>query len=208
VTHPASPTRATDERGRPVDRHGRMIPVGTWPAGREAPGRLELVRRLLNTQNLENGAELLGDTAELRDWMTQEGCAVSGRILRADVARVHELRSLLRNTLFVHGSETIGAGELLTRFAESLPVTFAFPDGVRFVRLAGDVDVFLVTVLAAVHAAMGDRTWNRLKACKHCEWVVFDHSKNNSASWCTEKACGSRQRARQYRQRVKQRNNI
>jgi predicted RNA-binding Zn ribbon-like protein len=37
---------------------------------------------------------------------------------------------------------------------------------------------------------------------------VYDHSKNNSAAWCTEKACGSRQRARQYRQRVKQRNNI
>jgi predicted RNA-binding Zn ribbon-like protein len=208
VTHSASPTSATDRRGHPVDRHGRMIPVGTWPEGREAPGKLEFVRRLLNTQNLENGAELLGDTAELRRWMTQEGCAVSGRILRADVARVHDLRSLLRDTLFVHGGGTIGTSEGLTTFAESLPVTFAFPDGVRFVRLGNDVDVFLVTVLATVHAAMGDRTWNRLKACKHCEWVVYDHSKNNSASWCTEKACGSRQRARQYRQRVKQRNNI
>ena len=185
-----------------------MIPAGAWPEGRCAPGKLELVRRLLNTQNLENGAELLGDTGELRRWMTQEGCAVSGRILRADVARVHELRSLLRDTLFVHGGGPIGAGDRLTQFAESLPVTFAFPDGVRFVRLGGDVDVFLVTVLATVHTAMGDRTWSRLKACKHCEWVVYDHSKNNSASWCTEKACGSRQRARQYRLRVKQRNKI
>jgi predicted RNA-binding Zn ribbon-like protein len=208
VTHSASRTSATDERGRPVDRHGRMIPVGTWPEGREAPGRLELVRRLLNTQNLENGAELLGDTGELRRWMTKEGCSVSGRILRADVARVRELRSLLRHTLFVHGGGAVGAGDRLTRFAESLPVTFAFPDGVRFVRLGSDVDVFLVTMLATVHTAMGDRTWNRLKACRHCEWVVYDHSKNNSASWCTEKACGSRQRARLYRQRVKQRNNI
>ncbi len=185
-----------------------MIPLGTWPEGREAPGRLELVRRLLNTQNLENGAELLGDTAELRYWMTQEGCAVSGRILRADAARVHELRSLLRETLFVHGAAPRSASDRLTRFAESLPVTFAFPDGVRFVRLGGDVDVFLVSVLATVHTAMGDQRWHRLKACKHCQWVVYDHSRNNSASWCTEKACGSRQRARQYRQRVKQRNSI
>ena len=185
-----------------------MIPAGNWPEGREAPGGLELVRRLLNTQNKENGAELLGDTAELRRWMLQEGCAAGGRILRADVARVHELRALLRQALCVNGVETTGAGDRLTRFAESLPVTFAFPDGVRFVRLGGDVDVFLVTVLATIHTAMGDRTWNRLKACEHCEWVVYDHSKNSSASWCTEKACGSRQRARQYRQRVKQRNNI
>jgi hypothetical protein len=185
-----------------------MIPAGNWPEGREAPGGLELVRRLLNTQNLENGAELLGDTGELRRWMIQEGCAVSGRILRADVARVHELRSLLRNMLFVHGGTSIGAGDRLTLFAESLPVTFSFPDGVRYVRLGGDIDVFLVTVLATVHTATGDRTWGRLKACKHCEWVVYDHSKNNSTSWCTERACGSRQRARQYRQRLKQRNNI
>lgn len=208
MTQPASPTPATDLRGRPVDRHGRMIPAGNWPEGREAPGGLELVRRLLNTQNLENGAELLGDTGDLRRWMMQEGRAVSGRILRADLARVHELRSLLRNVLFVHGVACIGAADRLTRFAESLPVTFAFPDGVRFVRLGGDVDVFLVTVLATVHTAMGDRTWTRLRACRHCEWVVYDHSKNNSASWCTEKACGSRQRARQYRLRVKQRNHI
>lgn len=208
MTQPASPTPATDERGRPLDRHGRMIPAGAWPEGREAPEKLELVRRLLNTQNLENGAELLGDTGELRRWMTQEGCAVPGRILRADVARVHELRSLLRNMLCVHGGASMGAGDRLTRFAASLPVTFAFPDGVRFVRLGGDIDVFLVTVLAAVHTAMGDRTWHRLKACKHCEWVVYDHSKNNSASWCTEKACGSRQRARQYRLRVKQRSTM
>lgn len=205
---PASPTPATDERGRPVDRHGRMIPAGAWPEGREAPGKLELVRRLLNTQNLENGAELLGDTAELRRWMSHEGCGVHGRILRADVARVHELRSLLRDTLLVRGTGAIDAGARLTRFAESLPVTFAFPDGVQFVRLGGDVDVFLVTVLAAVHTAMADRTWQRLRACRHCAWVVYDHSKNNSASWCTEKACGSRQRARQYRQRVKQRNSL
>ena len=185
-----------------------MIPGGAWPGGREAPGKLELVRRLLNTQNLENGAELLGDTGELRRWMMQEGCAVSGRILRADVARVHELRSLLRNMLFLHSVGSVDAAERLTRFAESLPVTFAFPHGVRFVRLGGDIDVFLVTVLAAIHTAMGDETWHRLKACKHCEWVVYDHSKNNSASWCSDKACGSRQRARQYRLRVKQRNNI
>ena len=46
-----------------------------------------------------------------------------------------------------------------------------------------------------------DGTWARLKACRHCHWVVFDPSKNRSSRWCSMTACGGRHNAREYRRR-------
>jgi predicted RNA-binding Zn ribbon-like protein len=43
----------------------------------------------------------------------------------------------------------------------------------------------------------------RFKACRNdrCRWVFFDASKNRSSTWCSMASCGSRIKARTYRQR-------
>jgi predicted RNA-binding Zn ribbon-like protein len=48
-------------------------------------------------------------------------------------------------------------------------------------------------------------TWSRLKACRDdtCKWAFYDHSKNRSGHWCSMEVCGSRHKARQYRERRK-----
>jgi predicted RNA-binding Zn ribbon-like protein len=50
---------------------------------------------------------------------------------------------------------------------------------------------------------MLDGTWARLKACpgRDCGWVFYDHSRNQSARWCSMKVCGDREKARAYYQR-------
>ena len=52
---------------------------------------------------------------------------------------------------------------------------------------------------------MENDTWPRLKACRDdtCQWAFYDHSKNRSGHWCSMEVCGSRHKARQYRERRK-----
>ncbi|HKC76276.1 MAG TPA: CGNR zinc finger domain-containing protein [Chloroflexota bacterium] len=46
----------------------------------------------------------------------------------------------------------------------------------------------------------------RLKICRNetCRWAFYDYSKNRSGAWCTMAVCGSRSKARTYRQRRRQ----
>jgi predicted RNA-binding Zn ribbon-like protein len=67
------------------------------------------------------------------------------------------------------------------------------------------VDGALAALLAIVHDAMVAGSWARLKACREhtCAWAFYDHSKNRSGAWCSMSVCGSRSKARTYRQRRK-----
>lgn len=64
-------------------------------------------------------------------------------------------------------------------------------------RVAG-----IVLGLAYELEAAGD--WPRLKVCRNhdnCRWIFFDHSKNRSRVWCDMATCGSRAKARAFRER-------
>ena len=65
------------------------------------------------------------------------------------------------------------------------------------------VDGALGRLLVIVYRAMETDTWSRLKACRDdtCKWAFYDHSKNRSGHWCSMEVCGSRHKARVYRQR-------
>ena len=58
-------------------------------------------------------------------------------------------------------------------------------------------------VLATVHAASADGTWERLKECANpgCRWVFYDTSRNRSGRWCAMGECGDVMKARAYRER-------
>ena len=51
--------------------------------------------------------------------------------------------------------------------------------------------------------AHDDETLRRLKSCSHCEWAIYDTSKNNSGRWCSMYVCGGRHNARAYRRRMR-----
>ena len=50
-----------------------MLPDPSWPAGKEAPGALELLRRFCNSTNPENGAERFRDADQLDAWLDGRG---------------------------------------------------------------------------------------------------------------------------------------
>jgi predicted RNA-binding Zn ribbon-like protein len=63
----------------------------------------------------------------------------------------------------------------------------------------------LGSLASIVAVAQIDGTWSRLKACPgvHCGWAFYDHSRNQSGSWCSMSVCGSRAKVREYRRRKK-----
>ena len=66
------------------------------------------------------------------------------------------------------------------------------------------VDGALGHIVAAIHAAVAEGTWERLKACERdiCRWAFYDHSKNRSGHWCSMAVCGQREKNRRaYRRR-------
>ena len=60
----------------PLDPEGRMIPDASWPPGRTAPGRLERVRRFVNTFNRESGADHFGEPQRAAQWLAGDGWAL------------------------------------------------------------------------------------------------------------------------------------
>ncbi len=195
----------------PRDEQGRVIPDGSWPAGREAPGALESVRRFVNTTNLESGADHLADAGHVAAWARREGYPLGGPIDDGDVAELHALRDALRTLALSHHerSEAVDRGAAsaaLDRLGRrhAARIRFDPPEADPTLRADdGGVGVIVVSILSAVRDAHRDGTWRRLKACRngHCRWVFYDHSKNASGAWCSTLACGSRIKARNYRQR-------
>ena len=60
--------------------------------------------------------------------------------------------------------------------------------------------------LVPVALAMGDGSWERVKACRDegCEWAFYDRSRNRSGVWCDMAVCGNRTKVRAYRERKPQ----
>ncbi|MFF5042312.1 CGNR zinc finger domain-containing protein [Streptomyces nigra] len=160
-----------------------------------APGALELVQALVNTVDLESGADAL-DTAE--------GRARFG-LAEADLAGARELRESLRVVLLAHaGHPPHGAvtplGELLA--AAPLVVAVDSADGSAALTAAGDGPL-ASRVAAAVAQGLVDGTWMRLKACEaaDCHWAYYDRSPAGRGRWCSMQVCGARAKMRRYRAR-------
>jgi predicted RNA-binding Zn ribbon-like protein len=174
----------------------------------EAPGELELVRDLVNTWDLGDGVERLDSPAALGTWLTDNGLASPGvRVTRADFAHAIELREALREILRSHNGFPISheADETLDAAVCRARLRLRIERGgvTRLEPEATGVDAALGHLLAIVHAAIAQGTWDRLKACRDdiCQWAFYDHTKNHSGAWCTMEVCGNRAKARAYRER-------
>ncbi len=189
----------------PVDAAGLMLPHPSWPAGKEAPGRLELLRRFCNSTNPENGAERFRDPGQLDDWLVAEGLAAV-RAERAGLARVIRFRRQLRDLAVANrdGRPDAAAMEAVVASVGTGSLQLVAGDGgLTFVGRGRGVHALLAHLAAIIVIAQADGSWPRLKACTndHCQWMFYDHSKNSNGTWCSMKACGQRHKAREYRAR-------
>ena len=185
-----------------VDAAGRLLPHPAWPTDRAAPGELELVRRFCNSLNRENGADRFATSAGLDRWLASEGLPAV-RAGRDSIERVRSVREALHE-LTASNRERRPATDAWLRFARAVgKASFVLQpqaDGLTLVpRARSATDVFLARLALICIRAAGDGTLDRLKACAHCEWTVYDSSKNRSGRWCG--VCGGRHNARMYRQR-------
>ncbi|WP_432056180.1 CGNR zinc finger domain-containing protein [Streptomyces sp. bgisy022] len=159
------------------------------------PGGPALIQALVNTVDLESGADAL-DTAD--------GRAPFG-LTEDDLPAARELRESLRATLLAHAGHpphrpVTPLGDLLA--AAPLVVTVDPADGSAALAPL-DGAPLLSRIAAAVAETVSTGTWARLKACEAvtCHWAYYDRSPAGRGRWCSMQVCGARAKMRRYRAR-------
>jgi predicted RNA-binding Zn ribbon-like protein len=193
--------------------------VVTDPSGRAAreqtigpaPGRLEHVRAFVNTLDIEAGTDELSSPAALTRWLRARDLIDSrqGQATEDDLKQAISMREALREVLVGH----VGKGHPaavpvsdMRSVAAGLTARFEIGDdgSVRAVAdgQAGAVGLAALLLIAAEAASTG--AWPRLKVCSadDCRWAFYDRSPTKSGCWCSMAVCGSRAKARAYRQRA------
>ena len=122
-----------------------------------------------------------------------------------DLARARSLREALRALLLVNESCPLAleAAEAFDNAVASARLR-ARADAVGRLELlpadADGLDHAIGRLLSIVFAAQEHGTWPRLKACAQWHSALYDHTRNQSAAWCSS-PCGARVRARHHRRR-------
>jgi hypothetical protein len=176
-----------------------------FDARHRAPGRLELVRSLLNT------SEFMCKTGEWRDLLPalirdRRGYERMFRVPPPRTAAEREeliaLRGDLRSWLGTPVDENA-----VNAWLQRQPLTPRLVAGV--VEHAPLKRGLVGVLLASVIDAIADGLWPRLKACGDCQYVFFDQTRNGSRRWCTMargddpngRSCGAIAKVRNYRAR-------
>jgi predicted RNA-binding Zn ribbon-like protein len=174
----------------------------------EAPGELELVRRFVNTRDVEEGTDELDGPESLIGWFSGMSLLDDEAIAdEEDLKRALALREGIRFLLLANNGEGVEAVDLreLNRVAESvcLRVRFDEDGGPMLGPQSSGVSAGLGRILATVVRATDEGIWSRLKICSNdaCQWAFYDRSRNRSGKWCTMEVCGNRMKARAFRQR-------
>jgi len=186
------------------------------PGGRRtAPGELALVQSFLNTRwDLRTGAgEMLVSGDALAVWLSARGLLSPDRDLSDDdLQRALMVREGLRALAFRnngHALDESAIEDMQRASARARTELRIGPDGPSFVvDIDAGLDGAIGALYAIVNRAMIDGGWQRLKACpgSHCGWAFYDHSRNQSARWCSMSVCGDRAKSRAYYRRKTGRN--
>jgi predicted RNA-binding Zn ribbon-like protein len=175
-----------------------------------APGELALVQGFVNTFDLEAERDELASPELLQLWLTRHGLLAKGEPVNdGEHEQVLEVREAFRALLLANNGQPLDAGAvaLLEGAAKASPLVTHFEEAgtARLEPATTGVSGALGRLFAISYRAMTEGSWPRLKACLSdaCHWAFFDHSKNQSGTWCTMAVCGSRMKARAYRRRHK-----
>jgi hypothetical protein len=158
-----------------------------------APGRLEVVRELLNTWLIPN------DTREARDDL--DGWLSDRDVPRRQWPEVRRFRDEARAAVENPGQLGAGANEWIERY-RIVPMVSGDRLELKVVQtLAGQLAAIVVE-------AIGNGTISRLKACPDCRWVFYDNTRNGAKKWCMmnsggpeSRGCGNIAKARRHRAR-------
>ncbi|WP_406096320.1 CGNR zinc finger domain-containing protein [Streptomyces sp. NBC_01013] len=160
-----------------------------------APGGLALVEALVNTLNVETGADALDTTAG----------RASLAVAEPDVPAARALREALRAACLAHAGHRppdLGPVSLLDRLLAEAPLRVEVDgEGAACLRPVEEPPGLTARVAAAIAAASADGTWVRLKACEaaDCRWAYYDRSPAGRRRWCSMSVCGARAKMRTYR---------
>jgi predicted RNA-binding Zn ribbon-like protein len=191
----------------------RLLDLGGYMKGTynlPAPGKLETVRKLLNTWLVPSATQIPEDRlpALLQDreaWHREFPDVPLGAGDRAEL--LAKLRDDLRR--MVGGGS--GWPETFERWLERFPPTVdivvsAEATQVRHGSASGSGAVGWI--LAAIIDAVADDTWFRLKRCPDCQWIFYDRTRSRTKVWCDMlagdaggRSCGTIAKVRRYRDR-------
>ena len=178
-----------------------------------APGQLALLQAFLNSHFdlVDNwGSDLLASPDDLQGWLAKRRLiGRSERLDETDVRRALTVREALRQLVATQSGEAPGLGPhgqgRMNDAVAGSSVELRFIGGqLRFDPTgAGALDRALGVLLSLAFSAMLDGSWSRLKSCpgRHCGWVFYDRSRNNSGRWCSMTVCGGREKSRTHYQR-------
>lgn len=174
-----------------------------------APGPLARVQALVNTIDLESGADRLAQPADAEPWLRSQGLLPTGSSVSPDDLRsIRELREALRALLVFNAGGPAPADDALhplSRIAEAATARLCLgADGALQVAADSDaLDGRLLSLLLVVSDAQRDGTWARLKACgnEDCQWAFYDRSRNHGGTWCDMATCGNKLKNREFRAR-------
>ena len=152
-----------------------------------APEPLRRVQLLVNSIDLENRREWIGD------WLEENGLG------EAEADRAVALRESLRALVLANNGVRLDDKSVAALNASAKRISPELDPSGRL-SLVADGDA-LDAVVAVALGAMLDGTWGRLKACRNCRWSFYDYSPNRSATWCSMQLCGNRTKTRAYRRR-------
>jgi predicted RNA-binding Zn ribbon-like protein len=194
------------------ERDKRRVGEQIEPGGRpKAPGRLELLQRFVNTWNHDFPVEWdrIGTPATARAWLRETRLIdAADQPSSRDVLRLRTLREAIRSLAIANhagGRLSVDALATLRAEGERARIGFGFgSDGSASLEVdaRSGVDGAVAMVLAILYEAQLVGTWDRMKACRQCEYFFYDRSKNRSATWCAMAICGNRTKNRTYRRRL------
>ena len=173
----------------------------------QLPEAAKLIKDLVNTLDVLSDEDALAGGPETTAWLAERAVIGSTTVLSdRDAATIREVREALRDILLGHNDEPVPphAVETLNRAAERSRLCLKFSaEGSVLVCETGGADAAVGRIMAAIHTAMADDSWKRLKACRRhdCRWVFYDQSRNASKTWCSMGVCGNRTKAEKYRKR-------
>ena len=182
--------------------------VESLMADREmASGSLGLVQAFVNSVDLQDGPEELGDPNQLSAWLSAHGLLEQGAPAGAsDLGHAIALREALRGLIGANSGGKVYPVDVATlneaAAASRLRARFGSDGRARLEPESGGVTGALGRIVAAAFAAMEGEDWSRLKLCGSptCRWAFFDRSRNHSSRWCTMASCGNRAKARRFRE--------
>lgn len=142
--------------------------------------------RLYAQAKAANAAAVFADAMSLRDAIYQLFVArMQGQ--KADAAALAVLND--------HYQRTMQQRELIADAAGNLSWRWREPD---------TLDAMLREItLSAVQTLLEDDV-TRIRQCPGCGWLFYDHSRNNSRTWCDMRFCGNRAKNKRFHERLRQ----